>query len=143
MGRGQDVAGSARARDAFRARWPELGEALNDRILRIAGLALVACGLALLAAHWDAFARLPWQGIAALIVLMLIALAIGHLLGGPDPDNRTTLAITCATRHIGLAVLVATAVPGPRTAVLIAGYLLCTMLVSIPYLHWRRRAAHA
>jgi len=126
---------------AFRAIWPQLGAALCDRILRFAGLALMICALVLLITHWEVFGRLPWQGTAALLSLMLIALAIGHSLGGPEPDNRTALAIACATRHVGLAMLVATAFPGPGTVVLMVSYLLCSMLVSVPYLHWRRRVA--
>jgi len=70
--------------------------------------------------------------------LIVMALAIGHLVGGPEADDRTALAIACATRHIGIAVLVATSVPGPRTAVVIAVYIAVSLVVSLPYLHWRR-----
>ena len=58
---------------------------------------------------------------------------------GTDPDDRTGLAIACATRHIGVAVLVATSFPGPRTAVLIAVYIVASAVVSIPYLRWRQK----
>ena len=47
-------------------------------------------------------------------LLLLLALAIGHCLGGPHPDDRTALAIACATRHIGVAVIVATALSAGR-----------------------------
>ena len=85
---------------------------------------------------------------AMLIVTLKIAvgaliLAIGHALGGPKPDDRTALAIACATRHIGIAVLVATAFRGPGTMVLIAAYIVASAAVSIPYLQWRRRQARA
>ena len=126
---------------AIRALWPKLGERFSDKILTVAGLLLAACGLVLLVTHWQLFTQMGWVGVSAVIVLMLIALAIGHLLGGPSPDDRTALAIACATRHIGIAVLVATAFRGPRTAVLIAGYVVCSALVSIPYLRWRRHEA--
>ena len=35
-------------------------------------------------------------------------------------------------RHVGIAVLVATSFPGPRTAVLIAAYVVASAAVSIP-----------
>ena len=35
------------------------------------------------------------------LVVLLLAVAIGHVLGGPHPDDRTALAIACATRHKG------------------------------------------
>lgn len=128
---------------SLRAVWPRGADALSERVLRTAGLVLSGCGLLLLVTHWEVVAQVSIRGAAALIALMTIALAIGHLLGGPHPEDRTTLAIACATRHIGIAVLVATAFPGPRTAVLMAAYLLCSALVSIPYLRWRRRVAAA
>lgn len=70
---------------------------------------------------------------------MVIALAIGHGVGGPDPDDRTALAVACATRHLGIAVLVATSFPGPRVVVLISAYIVISVLVSVPYLAWRKR----
>ena len=73
--------------------------------------------------------------------LVAIALAIGHALGGPAHDDRTALAVACASRHIGIAVLVAASLPGPRTAVIIAVYIVASALVSIPYLRWRRAVA--
>ena len=108
-----------------------------------AGLVLSVAALVLLVLQWDVFTAIRWQGFAALTALLAIALAIGHALDGPEPANRTGLAIACATRHVGVAVLVASAFPGPRTMVLIGAYLVSSALVTIPYLHWRRaQAAH-
>lgn len=60
-------------------------------------------------------------------------------MGGPDSENRTALAISCATRHIGVAVLVAAVVPGRPSAVLIVAYLVASMLAAIPYIRWRKK----
>jgi BASS family bile acid:Na+ symporter len=79
-----------------------------------------------------------WSGVLTLAGLVAISLAIGHLLGGPAEDDRTVLAIACATRHIGIASLVAASVPGPRTSVLVGFYILTSAVISIPYLRWRR-----
>jgi BASS family bile acid:Na+ symporter len=127
----------------LRAIFPKLGDGLADRLIGVAGTVLGVCGLALLASHWDVFLAVRWQGMATLLVLLLLALAIGHALGGPSPDDRTALAIACATRHVGIAVMVATSFPGPRTAVLVAAYVVASAAVSLPYLKWRRRAAAA
>ena len=70
-----------------------------------------------------------------------VALAIGHALGGPDPADRTALAISCASRHVGIAMLAASTAPGPRTVALVLAYVLASAAVSIPYLKWRGRAA--
>jgi BASS family bile acid:Na+ symporter len=77
--------------------------------------------------------------LLALAGMTLLGLAIGHALGGPDPDDRTALGLSCATRHVGVAMLAASTVPGPRTATLVLAYLLASAVVSISYLSWRKR----
>ncbi len=80
-----------------------------------------------------------WPVLLTLTGLNLSALIIGHLMGGPEPGQRTALAVSCATRHLGLAILVAAAVPGPKTAVFVAAYIVTSAAVSIPYLKWQAR----
>jgi len=126
----------------LRAVAPTLSERVADRVLALAGLGLTLAGLALLVLHWQLFSAVRGPGMVALVVLLL-ALAIGHLLGGPHPDDRTALAIACTTRHIGVAVIVTTTFRGPRTMVLLAAYVVASAVVSIPYLQWRRRWARA
>ena len=48
---------------------------------------------------------LLWQSAIVIALFAAGALAIGHLLGGPDPRERTSLAIATVTRHPGLALL--------------------------------------
>lgn len=118
---------------------PALTARYADRAAAIAGLALMAASLLLLALHWRLLLEVRGPGMLALVVLMLAALASGHLLGGPSPADRTALAIACVTRHIGIAVIVATMFQGPKTVVILAAYVLASALVSIPYLQWRKR----
>jgi BASS family bile acid:Na+ symporter len=125
----------------LRAAAPTLSERFADRVLAMAGMGLTLAGLALLVLHRQLFIAVRGQEMMALVVLLLLAMAIGHLLGGPHPDDRTALAIACATRHIGVAVIVATSFRGPRTMVLLAAYVVASAVVSIPYLQWRRRQA--
>lgn len=120
---------------------PARADRVADRLMLGAGLVLSVAALVLLVLQWDVFTAIRWQGFAALTALLAIALAIGHALGGPEPADRTGLAIACATRHVGVAVLVASAFPGPRTMVLIGAYLVSSALVTIPYRHWRRARA--
>ena len=123
-------------------RWffPAFAERIVNRLMAIAGLVLTVCALALLILHWDVLLDARWGGVLTLAALIAIALAIGHLLGGPAEEDRTALAIACSTRHLGIAVLVAASLPGPRTAVIIAVYILTSAVISIPYLRWRRAA---
>jgi predicted Na+-dependent transporter len=123
-------------------RWlaPVASERIADRLLAVVGVIFSLCALALLVTNLGLLLAAGWTAISTLAGLSLAALVIGHVLGGPDPEDRTALAVCCATRHVGLAVLVAAAVPGPRTAVLVAAYIVASAVVCIPYVQWRRRA---
>jgi BASS family bile acid:Na+ symporter len=123
-------------------RWPlsSVAERLSQWLLGAAGAALTAAGLALLVLHGGALVAVGVVPLLALVATTLVALAIGHALGGPDPDDRTALAVSCATRHVGIAMLAASMVPGPRVAVLVLAYVFASAVVSIPYLRWRKNA---
>ena len=57
-------------------------------------------------------------------------------MGGPDPADRKALAVSCASRHVGIAMLAASTVPGTQTAALVLVYLVAAALVTVPYLKW-------
>ena len=114
------------------------------RILnRLGGGVLLVAAVALIALYGPTVLESSGYGALALALLIGGALAIGHLLGGPAAGNRSVLAIACATRHIGIAVLVAAALPGPPTMVLVSTYVLTSAAASLPYTYWaRHRMAH-
>jgi BASS family bile acid:Na+ symporter len=119
---------------------PTLAERFGNDLMGIAGLVLTFSAVMLLGLHWEVLLEARWMGVLTLAALLIMALTIGHRLGGPAQDDRTALAIACSTRHLGIAVLVAASLPGPRTAVIVAVYILTSAACSIPYLRWRRLA---
>ena len=126
---------------AIRWLFPSIAGRLAPLGMSVAGAGLLLGALALLVVHWQIVLAIQWGGVLALMALIVMALAIGHILGGSTESDRTTLAIACATRHIGVAVLVATSLPGPRTAVILSVYIAASAAVSLPYLRWRRAVA--
>jgi len=70
-----------------------------------------------------------------------VGLVVGHLLGGPDPNNRTILALATATRHPGVALVIAAGnFPGQKLVLpALLLYLIVCSLASAPYVMWRRR----
>lgn len=80
-------------------------------------------------------------GLPSLAAFTLAAILTGHLLGGPDPSDRTSLAVACASRHIGLALLIAANARREQTLALVVAYLLTSALVSIPYIWLRTRGS--
>ncbi len=82
---------------------------------------------------------------AAIVVATLLALLVGHVLGGPDPATRTATAISSAVRNPGLALLVATVnAASSEIIATVLAYFVIGALTVIPYGVWRRRVdAHA
>ncbi|HEY9226878.1 MAG TPA: bile acid:sodium symporter [Gemmatimonadaceae bacterium] len=124
--------------------------AIADRLLKpislVATILLVAGSLALFVASWSAMKALLGNGtLLAIIVLAVVALAVGHVLGGPSPDDRTVLSLSTASRHPAVAIALASAAfPNEKhasAAVLLD--LIVVALVSMPYAEWARRRAHA
>jgi BASS family bile acid:Na+ symporter len=112
-------------------------ERLSERLLALAGVVLAGAGLGLLVLHGHLLLEAGWRPVVGLLSMTAIALLVGHLLGGPDPGDRTALAVSCATRHVGVATLAASAVPGPKTAVFVLAYVLTAGIASAAYLRWR------
>src|SRR5690606_41821850 len=56
---------------------------------------------------WPLLIEMIGNGTLAVLALFtLVGVAVGHLLGGPDPNNRTVLALASGTRHPGVALAV-------------------------------------
>ena len=77
-------------------------------LLVASALPLLVRGLADVKALFGAGA-----GVLAIAGMAIVGLAVGHVLGGPDPDSRTVLALSTASRHpaVALAVTAAGGVP--------------------------------
>jgi BASS family bile acid:Na+ symporter len=112
-------------------------ERVSERLLAIAGILLAIAAAALLVSHGRLIFEAGFRPLVGLLSMTLVALAVGHLMGGPDPGNRTALAVSCATRHVGVAVLAASAVPGPKTTAFVIAYVLTAGIASAAYLRWR------
>jgi BASS family bile acid:Na+ symporter len=108
-----------------------------------AALLLLLLVLALVAVWRVVFDAGPRVALAVVVTTML-AVAVGHVLGGPAPGTRTAVAISSAARNAGLALLVATlnnASPTISKTVLV--YLVLSAFTLIPYVVWRRRVRGA
>ena len=79
--------------------------------------------------------------LLAIATFTLLGLLMGHLLGGPDAEDRTVLALAAASRHPAVALAIASAsFPEQKLvlpAVLLA--LLTGIVATVPYSAWRKR----
>lgn len=112
----------------------------------VATILLFATLLPLLVKLWPSLMTMVGNGtLAALALFTLVGLIVGHWLGGPEPKERTVLALATGTRHPGVALAIAAAAQ-PNEAGIIAviiWHLLVGAFVSTPYVRWRRHGGAA
>lgn len=120
---------------------PGLAERAANPIAQVGNVLLLVAVVPIIVKLWPVMLSLIGNGtVLVMVVFVLVGLTAGHLLGGPDPDNRTVLALATATRHPGIAIAIANAnFPTVKLApAAIILYLLVSVVASIPYLKWRR-----
>ena len=92
----------------FRQLAPRWAEQLAPWASRLGTALLIAGALPVLIAAAPAIAALVGDGsVLAITALVVCAIAAGYALGGPNEDERSTLAIATAMRHPGLALAIA------------------------------------
>ncbi|MDB5772211.1 MAG: hypothetical protein JWM42_2585 [Burkholderia sp.] len=110
-------------------------------VSKLAGLLLIVGVLPLLIGVAPAIWRLIGNGtVFAIMAVVIVGLLSGHFLGGPDPRDRATLAISSAMRHPGIALLIAGAnFTDPQIAAAILLFLVVALVVTLPYQTWSKR----
>jgi bile acid:Na+ symporter, BASS family len=121
---------------------PAIAIHFGPTLVRIAEIGFLIGLLSVLAFALPTAWSLVGNGtLMGLIAFVLVGLLVGHLLGGPSPDERVTLGLSTACRHPGLALAIASAnVPEERGVVsAVILYLLANAILTIPYVKWQRK----
>jgi BASS family bile acid:Na+ symporter len=128
---------------AVRFSTPTLAARLAPWVYRLSMLLLALAFLPIIVAIGPALAGLIGNGtLLAMAAVVIISLAGGHWLGGPDRLDRGTLAIASAVRHPGIAMMIANANSADkRVTAAVLLFLLVGVVVGIPYKQWIKRTA--
>jgi BASS family bile acid:Na+ symporter len=124
---------------------PAFASRLARPLSLFAAVLLVAAFIPVLIKIWPAMMAMIGNGtLVALLVFALVGILLGHVLGGPDPDNRTVLALASGTRHPGVAIAIASVTfPEERAVVaVVLWHLIVSAVVAIPYVK-RRTLLHS
>ena len=126
-----------------RASLPSVADRIAAPVRLIGMILLPLAALVLLAGMWRAVWAAVGDGtVLAMAAFVVIALLVGHVLGGPAPDHSVVLAISSACRHPALALSIASAnFTEERFGGTIVLYLLVNTLIGVPYLAWQRKGA--
>jgi len=112
---------------------PALAKIISDPLLKVSSIIMGICAIIALATGFHLVFTVGLQSVLAFALFTGSALLAGHLLGGPDLSSRTALAISCSSRHIGLALLIAVNARGQQALALVVAYLLASAMVSMMY----------
>lgn len=122
----------------------ELAERLEPKLARAGNRLLLIFIVLILLDVWEVTMNAGVRVWPAILVITATALAVGHLLGGPDPATRTAVAITSALRNPGLALLVANFNRWPPLIMgTVLAYVLVAVAVVVLYAVWRPKASAA
>jgi BASS family bile acid:Na+ symporter len=121
------------ARRVAPARGPQIGTMLGraGAVLLIVAITSIMVDL-----PYSVLATHP-RPIAVAAVTTIVALFVGHLVGGLRPEVRHSLAIAGAMRNVGLALLIGTInrTP-PAVEVIILSYGITAILIVTAYILW-------
>jgi BASS family bile acid:Na+ symporter len=124
---------------------PGVADRIEKPVVLVAHVLLAIAVMALLVASAsEVWAQADVSSLLAMAIFVLVGLAVGHVMGGPEPDHSVVLALSTACRHPGIAIGIVTAnFPDVRPGPTILLYVIVSALLCIPYIAWHRRQVAA
>jgi bile acid:Na+ symporter, BASS family len=125
----------------FRRIAPGAADMLARPLSLLAGLVLAVAAVPVLIGEWRLMLSLVGDfSVLVLALFVACGLGVGHALGGPEPHDRSVLALSTSTRHPAVAIAIGQGLA--ESPVLLAAVLLAFfvgLVVSVPYIVWRKR----
>jgi bile acid:Na+ symporter, BASS family len=127
---------------AVRALFPARADAFGPLVGKVGTVGLLLVVIALLGALFRTLLNMDAWSYVVIAAVCVAGLAIGHLLGPQNGQQKTVLAIECAVRHPGLAVTIASTNFTPQQALpVLVPCVLTFIVIATAYLLWRGRSA--
>ncbi len=109
-------------------------------LVKVANGLMMAFGLTLVVVLYRLWIQTPGLTLLTYTAFILLTLLVGHLLGGPKPEDRTTLGTITSTRNLGIALFVLLQnAEQTETLAKVIPYLVVMMILSAGYGFWRKR----
>jgi predicted Na+-dependent transporter len=91
----------------LKVRYPDNTATWQPELVKVSNLAMVIALATGIAANWHTIVTMfgSWVIVTA-VVIVLIGLGAGALLGGRNPDTRTTTTLVSGTRFAGLGLII-------------------------------------
>jgi BASS family bile acid:Na+ symporter len=120
--------------------WTTAGTRLVRPASVLGSLLLAIGSVLLLSATWRSIWNVIGDGTILLVVAFVaIGVAVGRVLGGPDPRHAAVLGLSTACRHPVITLTIAAAnYPDQRFGATVILYLLVGLVALAPYIKWSR-----
>lgn len=127
----------------IRALRASLADLLAKWVTLASTLFLVVLLVCILVVGSPSLLGLSIPSILAIALFVIACLAIGHTLGGPELDYKSTLAIGCLARNLGLALLIAKLNDAVAELLpVLISFMLMGLILGLPYsLFMKKRIA--
>jgi bile acid:Na+ symporter, BASS family len=87
---------------------PQLADRLLAPLELVSRLLNLAVAGLILGTQFRMLAEIPVVGLAGMLILLVASLAIGWAAGGPEREDRRTMALTTSLRNVGLGLVIVT-----------------------------------
>lgn len=88
--------------------FPSFANRFATPIGKLGSILLALSAAALLVSQWKPLFSMFGSGVMiVLTIFSVVGAIVGHLLGGPEPENREVLALATSVRHPGIAITIA------------------------------------
>jgi bile acid:Na+ symporter, BASS family len=111
---------------------PRLAERLQAPLNRFSALLNLVLFILILVAQFKLLQQIRLSGYLGMSIMVSAMLFAGWLLGGPDSNQRKTMAITTSTRNVGVAlVIVASSFPGTPVVTAVTAFALFQIIAVV------------
>jgi BASS family bile acid:Na+ symporter len=122
----------------LRARFPRFAQRLHAPLRTVSGIVFLAVILLVISQTYDLLLKLDPRSYLAIFLAIASALAIGHLCGRGSAGDRAALALECAVRNPGLAMLIGSLnFPGAMSLHIVVPYLFVSGVTTTLYSRWQ------
>lgn len=92
---------------AVRSFWVAAADLVTDTLTKISGVLLNVVVIVIILRDFDSIIDLGWSAVIFIAIALGLWLALGHVLGGRDPQSKLLLAANSSQRNGAVAMLVA------------------------------------
>jgi BASS family bile acid:Na+ symporter len=122
-----------------RAFFPKAADKIGPALGKVAKIAVYVLALPVLVKTSELFLKMGLWSYVVIAIFIIANLAIGHVLGSRDAQERTTLAMESGARNFGLAVTIGVLNFSREEALpVFIPYMILFVVISTIYLKWRK-----